>query len=242
MDKIQIDELKECVDIPESIRKEEYDMNVSANPQYTHGGLRYSLVLQGVCTQCAHCGQPLTDSESVERGIGPICSKKGYLEEVEPVDSTEAMVALSEFPDLVDYLVTKFKDKGNRILVNNLVKLASLNRRSPVHRAITDAVDALGYKRLASALRESISSVEIFESASPDHFAVWVKKVDFSPIFTFEVKKLAGVSFVKFPKRAWIVPRTHRMDLARLIVRFYSGMYIKTATGAHKIGPSWFRG
>jgi hypothetical protein len=206
---------------------------------YTKGGMRYQLVFEGVCTNCAHCGQPLTDSESVERGLGPICSKKGYMEEVEPKDSTEAMLALAEYPKLVDYLVTKYKEKGNRALVNGLTRTASLNRRTPVHAACTDAIDALGYKKLASALRESISSVEIYDVAEkPDHYALWVKKSDYNYGFARLVGHLEGTYLQRKP-RAWIVPRSHRMTLANYIVQYYTGLYCKTTKGSFKISPEW---
>lgn len=209
---------------------------------YTKGNMRYELVFEGVCVHCAHCGLALTDSESIERGLGPICSKKGYLEEVEPKDSTDAMLALAEYPKLVDYLVTKYKDKGNRGLVNGLTRTASLNRRTPVHAACTDAIDALGYKKLASALRESISSIEIFDVKDyPDDYGLWIKRSDFNWDFYTKLRKLTGVRMVRHPKKATLVPRTHRMALAQLIVETYSGLYVKTVTGTAKIGPQWFR-
>lgn len=214
---------------------------VPENKFYYSGGMRHQLVFEGVCVACAHCGQPLTDSESVERGLGPICSKKGYLEEVEPKDDAEAMMALAEFPELVDYLVKKYKPKGNRGLVNGLTRTASLNRRTPVHGACTDAIEALGYKRLASALRESISAVEIFEIADqPKHYGLWIKKADFSWLFWNELKRNPGVYMTKYPKKATLVPKEHRKILAQLLVNHYEGLYVKTPKGSHKITNEWF--
>lgn len=207
---------------------------------YTKGGMRYQLVFEGVCTHCAHCGQPLTDAPSVERGLGPICSKKGYLDEVEPKDDTEAMLALAEYPQLVDWLVTKYKPKGNRELVNGLTRTASLNRRTPVHMACTDAIDALGYKKLASALRESISVVELYEMPdTPDSYGMWIKKSDFSWSFWNRLKVQDGVHMTRYPKRATIIPKRHRLTLAKLLIEYYNGLYIKTPTGSFKICPEW---
>jgi len=210
---------------------------------YFSGGSRYQLVLEGICTSCAHCGQPLTDSESVERGIGPICSKKGYKEEVEPKDDVEAMMALAEYPELVDYLVKKYKPKGNRGLVNGLTRTASLNRRTPVHAACTDAIGALGYEKLASALRESISAVELYElTDNPESYGMWIKKADFSWSFWNRLRGQDGVHMTRYPKKATIVPKKHRLFLAQLLVEFYNGLYIKTPKGSHKITPEWFGG
>jgi hypothetical protein len=207
---------------------------------YHYKGMRHKLVFEGVCSHCAHCGQPLTDSESVERGLGPICSKKGYLEEVVPVDDTEALLALAEYPQLVEYLTAKYKPQGNRALCNGLVRTASLNRRTPVHAACTDAVEALGYKRLASALRESLSVVEISDSkAKPDAYGLWVKKSDFSWQFWNELKSLPGVYMTRYPARETVVPKVHRRKLAELLLKYYEGLCVKTQNGAHKISPAW---
>jgi hypothetical protein len=208
---------------------------------YRHKGMRYKLVFEGVCTHCAHCGQPLTDSTSVERGIGPVCSKKGYADETPVTDDTEALLALAEFPTLVAYLTEKYKPKGNRGLVNGLVRTASLNRRTPVHAACCDSVEALGYKRLAGALRESISIVEISDDkVHADSYSLWVKSSDFSWPFWNALKVLPGVFMERRPTRHTIVPKKLREELARLLLAHYEGLCVKTPKGAHKITPAWF--
>lgn len=209
---------------------------------YSRGGSRYTLVYEGVCVKCAHCGLALTDGESIERGLGPICSKKGYFEEVEPRDSTEAMLALAEYPKLVDYLVAKYKEKGNRSLVNGLTRTASLNRRTPVHAACTDAIDALGYKKLASALRESIVSLSVFDMKEfPDMYGLWVKRADFSWNFYNQLRTLEGVRMVKYPQKATLIPRIHRLAMARIMVQHYTGLYLETPKGSFKISDDWFK-
>lgn len=218
------------------------DVAVPPEEAYRHKGMRYKLVYEGVCTHCAHCGQPLTDSDSVERGLGPICSKKGYKDEVTVSDETDALLALAEFPTLVNYLTSKYKAKGNRHLVNGLVRTASLNRRTPVHAACTDAVEALGYKRLASALRESLSVIELWDSKeSADSYAMWIKRSDFNWGFWNELKALPGVHMVRFPTRHTVVPKRHRIALANLFIKHYEGLCVKTPNGAHKITSSWFK-
>lgn len=209
---------------------------------YRHKGVRYKLVFEGICTHCAHCGLPLSDSISIERGLGPICSRKGYHDETPVDDDTGALLALAEYPTLVDYLTKKYKPKGNRELVNGLVRTASLNRRTPVHSACCDAVEALGYKRLASALRESISVIELSDAKeNPDAYSMWVKKSDFSWSFWSELKNMPGVHMVRYPTRHTIVPKQHRRALAQLFLKYYEGLCVKTPKGAHKITPAWFK-
>ncbi len=213
---------------------------------YVHKGVRHQLVFEGVCTHCAHCGHKLKDAESIERGIGPVCSKKGYTEDpkssAEPMD---AMIALSEFPELVAWLNKKYVPGGVRNLVNGLVRTAALNRRTPVHSACTDAVEALGYTTLASLLRESISTVEISEPTDhPGFYEVWVKKSDFSWKWYNDLKVIAGFRTARGAGRIVrnFVPKTgaNRVRLAKAIVTHFQGLFVKTPKGATRITPEWF--
>ena len=213
---------------------------------YKHKGVRHQLVLEGVCTHCAHCGHLLKDAESVERGIGPVCSKKGYHEDPKSsADATDAMIALSEYPELVDWLNKKYVPGGVRKLVNGLVRTASLNRRTPVHAACTDAVEALGYKSLASLLRESIATVEITEPQ--DHagfYEIWIKKSDFSWSWQTDLRKVPGYRWVHGTGRQVrnLVPKTvnNRAWLAQIVVKHFDGLFVKTAKGSTKITQEWF--
>jgi hypothetical protein len=233
--------LEESADRTNVAEFDEHNWVAINGTKYSHKGERYSLIVSGVCTHCAHCGQPLTDAESSQRGIGPICSRKGYTDEVEPVDPLDAMIALSQYPQLVDYLNAKYKPQGNRGLANGLVRTASLNRRTPVHAACTDALDALGYKKLASALRESLAVVEIYDSkAQADAYGVWVKKTDFDWNFYRALTALQGVRMTKYPVKEIVVPKVHRRVLAQMILKYYEGLCVKTKGGAHKISPEWF--
>jgi hypothetical protein len=221
---------------------EEKDLKIPPSEAYRHQGMRYQLIYEGVCTHCAHCGQPLTDSESTERGLGPICSRKGYHEEVESPDSMDALMALAPYPTLVQYLTDKYKPKGNRGLCNGLVRTASLNRRTPVHAACTDAIEALGYKKLASALRESLSVVEIFDSkVRQDSYGIWIKKSDFNWNFYNEIRKIDGVFMSKYPQKEIVVPKTYRAAIAQLLIKYYEGLCVKTDKGAYKITQAWFK-
>jgi hypothetical protein len=171
-----------------------------------------------------------------------LCSRKGYHEEVESPDSMDALMALAPYPTLVQYLTDKYKPKGNRGLCNGLVRTASLNRRTPVHAACTDAIEALGYKKLASALRESLSVVEISDSkTNSESFSLWIKKSDFNWSFYGEIKKLQGVYMERYPKKGLIVPKMYRVALAQLLIKYYEGLCVKTDKGAHKITQAWFK-
>jgi len=171
-----------------------------------------NLVVSGVCSHCAHCGQPLTDSVSIERGIGPICSKKGYHEDPVDGDEIQALIELSDYPDLVAFLTEHYKPQGVRGLMNGLVKVCSLNRRSPVHRVCCTAIESLGYKRLASTLRKSLASVFITNSEEyPGHLEVRVLYRDYSRAWQRDLTAKGYGIFFSSKTKTLLVP-VHKPD------------------------------
>lgn len=201
---------------------------------YTKAGRRHQLVFEGVCSNCAHCSQPLSDAISIERGIGPICSKKGYLEDPKSSDEIQAMIDLAEFPALMNFVVERYKPQGVRAMMNALVKICSLNRRSPVHPACCDAIDSLGYTRLASTLRESLAVIEISQAQDSGSYLVWVKKSDWHWGWTNALRQIPGSYFSKQAKGT-IVPKTHKRELWTLMLKYYEGLCAKTPNGVVKI-------
>jgi hypothetical protein len=145
-----------------------------------------NLILNGVCTNCACCGQDLTDAVSVQRGTGPICSKRGYSEDPTEVDEMEAFIALSEFPELAHFLTEHYKPLGIRGLVNGLVRTASLNRphgtgrkfgNEKVFSACCDAIEALGHTKMANVLRDTL-------------VVAWITKIEAEPgVFLLKTMK-----------------------------------------------------
>ena len=189
---------------------------------YMKSGQHHKLVFQGVCSNCAHCGMPLTDSVSIERGLGPICSAKGYLEEPTNPDEMQAMIDLAEYPALVEFLVKKYKPLGVRGLMNGLTKICSLNRRSPVHSACTDAIDSLGYVKLASLLRESIAVIEL-KHHDASTFHLWVKKSEWHPAWSYDLRRIPGAYFSK-QQKGWMVPKQEKPALWALMLKHYEGL------------------
>jgi len=199
-----------------------------------------SLIYEGVCTSCAHCGHALTDSISIERGIGPVCSRKGYLEDPKEADEIQAMIDLAEYPSLVDFLTKNYKPQGVRGLMNGLVRLCSLNRKHDAFGAMCDAVQSLGYEKLASLLRESIAVVILREHKDyPDYYLVWVKKRDFTWGWSRSLKAIAGWQYPEEGIRGILIPKTEhaRQLLWRAMKEHYEGLVVKTPKGAFKIEP-----
>jgi len=219
----------------EALENEQHNLAQLATPEvlfemppqaYMQKGHHYNLIFQGVCSNCAHCALKLTDAVSIERGIGPICSKRGYFEDPTDPDEMQAMIDLAEYPELVNYLVTKYKVQTDgkarvRSLMNGLVKICSLNRRSPVHQACCDAVESLGYKTLASTLRESIAVIEIKEQ-DDSTFNVWVKKSEWNFSWQRDLRTIPG-AYLSRQYKGWIVAKTQKHLLWAYMLKHYAG-------------------
>lgn len=222
-----------------------------------------NLVLDGVCTHCAHCGHMLTDAVSIQRGIGPICSKKGYLED--PVDSDEiqAMIDLAEFPDLVKFLAEHYKPLGIRGLINGLVRVASLNRphgkgqsegNAKVHAACCDAVESLGHKKLATLLRHSLVAMTLAKSEKYSGcMQLHIKYKHYRTSFAIELEMAAFGVFTDKHLKVMVIPvhepgnpkNVAYADVVRkisnksvlwdMLQKYYPGYVMKTDSGVVKI-------
>lgn len=120
-------------------------------------------------SKCCICGKKLTDAESVERGIGPVCSRKFY--EIQH-EITLAMIAESKWkmlehdrdvpPAIFEEFDKKVESKP-REAVNLLVKYFSSivgthdGRMKIVN--LSSVVQALGFTELALKLQEDRTSV-----------------------------------------------------------------------------------
>jgi len=179
-----------------------------------------NLILAGVAIQCAHCGMALTDSISVQRSLGPRCSRKGYSEEPVDGDEMQAMIDLAEFPELVEFLTEHYKPLGIRGLVNGLVRVCSLNRprgrayhrtgNEKVFSACCDAVESLGHRKMASLLRNTLAVVSITDAKNhPGCIKVWVKKSEWTWSWSRDVKQDLNGAFYSKEDRGMIVPIYH---------------------------------
>lgn len=222
-----------------------------------------NLILDGVCSHCAHCGHQLTDAQSIQRGIGPVCSGKGYAEDPVDGDEMQAMIDLMEFPELVEFLNEHYKPLGIRGLVNGLVRVASLNRprgrgwsegNADVHAACCDAIESLGHQKLSKLLRETLVIMEVRESTEYPHcLEVWVKKRDWTKDWSWDVTRDVSGTFFSKKVKAMVIPVgnngkvmskcrpdgngpiTNKRALWNLMLRHYGGSIAKVKGEAVKI-------
>lgn len=206
-------------------------------------GYRINLVGDDMpVTRCAHCGMLLNDALSLQRCIGPVCAKRGYTEEPQsPPDEIQAMIDLSEFPDLVRYLLAKYKPLGVRPLMNALLRICALNRRTPgLHAAICDAIESLGWSKLASLLRTSIATVEIREvDYAPGYYSVWVHKDSYSFNWSREMARISGLRPGERNRTAKgkgiLVPMSAKRELWEAMLSFHPDCIARTPKGVIKI-------
>ncbi len=175
-----------------------------------------NLILEGISSNCACCNQDLTDAVSIQRGIGPICSRRAYDED--PVDGDEiaAMIHLSPWPELVSFLAEHYKPLGVRGLVNGLVRVASLNRphgkrhsegNEDLFRSICNSVEELGYASVAKVLRAALIVAWLVPAEGRDGFFFLKTKLYCTPKwFSGDiVENCSGVSWDE-KKKAFVIP------------------------------------
>lgn len=160
------------------------------------------MILDGVCEACACCGQPLTDGVSVQRGMGPRCSRKGYAESPSNPDEMAAFICLAEYPELIAFLTKNYKPLGVRGIVNGLVRVGSLNRprgrkqkegNEKLFRACCDAIEALGYPKVAELLRETLVVAWLVKAEDEPGVSILRTKLQVTPDwFRDEVTKTVG--------------------------------------------------
>jgi len=196
-----------------------------------------SMILNGICTHCVCCGMPLTDAVSVQRSIGPDCASRGYAEDPVSSDEMGAMIELAEYPTLVDFLTQHYKPLGVRGLMNGLVRIACLNRKSSVHTACANAIDYLGYDKLANMLRNGlvIGQVKDSEKHAGNHH-VWIKRAHWTREFGRSCGQIPHAFFSR-PEKGWIIPKhpASRTALWLALIEHFAHESIKTVNGSVKI-------
>jgi hypothetical protein len=197
-----------------------------------------SMILNGICTQCVRCRLKLTDAVSIERGMGPECSSKGYAEDPTNPDEMGAMIELAEYPALVDFLTLHYKPLGVRGLMNGLVRIAALNRKSPVHGACANAIEMLGYQKLAGALRDALVVLKITRSEKhAGHLKVWVRGAEWTRDWSQDCYSHVPHSFYDRQERGLIVAdrKETKSALWRMMMKHYPHECASTPTGTVRI-------
>jgi len=164
-----------------------------------------------LATHCACCGRPLVDAVSVEAGMGPHCrAKHGYLDQPVGTDWTaaQAALALADLAGAGPWLANPAWNLDARVVANALVHRIAATQDSGAPLTIArlcDAVQALGFPRLAETLLKRYCPVVVRKAETGDRLLV---KTPYSPAFVGALKAAhVGAGFDKESKR-WVVPAT----------------------------------
>jgi hypothetical protein len=138
----------------------------------------YRQIARITATRCCVCSLPLTDAESVEHGIGPVCSRRYYnpahVPSADQVATSLGVLATSGLPeDLIEGCL-KFSDSGDaRKLSNLLIYFASAHydERSVV-LTCSAVIRALGYVELADKLEQDRTVALVLDNG--DHFECYI--------------------------------------------------------------------
>lgn len=222
-----------------------------------------NLILAGVAEKCAHCGLALTDAVSVQRSMGPICYGKGYSEDPVDGDEIQAMIELSAWPELVEFLTVHYKPLGLRGLINGLVRVCCLNRprsdgtgNREVFTSCCNAIDYLGHRKMAALLRNTIAVCSIKDSQKyPGSIELWIKKSEYKWSWSRDAREYLVGARLDRQVHALVIPISNpdgtpvwsrlivvgvkvsnRQALWELMCRHYSGMVLKKDGEGHLIG------
>lgn len=180
----------------------------------------YATLAKLTATNCAVCRRELTDAESVEISLGPICSKRYYNPLHKPtLEMVHNAVGLLAVSGLDDHIVDSFcnlvgDDHTNaRKACNLLVYWASCNydNRDIVFKCST-IIRALGYVELADKLEEDRTKATIrisenkIEAYLPDNSCL-EKDLKSIPDWAKPVNE-RGLYLKQGYKVCWVFPRT----------------------------------
>lgn len=196
-----------------------------------------NLALHGVCTVCAHCALTLTDSMSIETGLGPVCRKKARYDDPENADKDEtvAMALLAKHTEVFDFLINNC-GKNKSLLMKAMVRIASLNRNTELHRDITNAIEALGWVTLANHLRKPFAAISI--SKNDDWYALKIQKKYFSYEYWSLMREFVEFRFDRLNRQV-LFTQPEKAKVWHILKICYPNFVLKTPEGFATIpGPS----
>lgn len=190
-------------------------------------------------THCCVCNSPLTDSTSIETGLGPVCSKRYYAPVVFPTQEQiervlgqlYKLVGEKVFPDdLFQHIVTIKGDA--RMVANTLLRYTSTHYdKRDIVLSMVATLRELGYKELASRLEIDRIKARIEEVG--DNLELWVVLTTKSQA---DLRKIAGSQPVVRPpkdegeslgkKVGWLIPKSQLDHLMVVLgVHFFGDLY-----------------
>lgn len=205
----------------------------------------YSPLAQITATHCCVCKAALTDAESVEIGLGPICSKRYYNPLFTPSEAqVQEALGLLAFAGLADHVVDSFlklvnNDHTNaRKGCNLLVYWASAHydAQDEVFK-ISKIIRALGYTELADKLEIDRTVVSLQDKGDPNYLIAFVPERNRS---RQDIERVPGIEALRTyegrqekrgSKIGWKVPRVEQAHFECVLGVYFGGSLMVGLTG-----------
>lgn len=150
-----------------------------------------------LATHCCICSRPLTDAESVEHGIGPVCSRNylGRKINSSPSQIATALSLLEKAPAniLAAAIERSRRPDGGRSIANLLIYWfsAKFGTDPKMVLSLTPAIRALGYEECADKLEKNLSVIKLVEATHGDKKVLEVHS-PFNEMFIDSIKAVKG--------------------------------------------------
>lgn len=201
-----------------------------------------------VATHCCVCRSPLTDAESIEHGIGPVCSRRYYSPRHTPtqeqVQTTMGLLSASALPNGIvdDFLsVVDNTNVNARAGCNLLVKWASANYdQQKIVFECSGIIRALGYTELADKLENDRTKVTIHvnggtvEAFTPDKYTM--NKDILGIPGAFPIRNPDGTVMTLGKKIGWSFGKEHLAQFEAILGVHLSGE-LMCGTGGIRVIP-----
>lgn len=210
------------------------------------------MIARMTASHCCICMKKLTDAESVEMGIGPVCSRKYYNPDFLPTeDQIQSAIGLLSASDLPDYIIDGFlscvdnlegkEKKDARRACNLLIYWASCHYydRDEVFKC-SRIIRALGYEALADKLETDRTAARLEERG--DILRVLVNKR--KSCFFRDLKRIPGSKMtgkIAGDKAEWEFPINEKRHFMAVLGCYYGGELACDTTSVWLIPRTTFR-
>lgn len=200
-------------------------------------GYEQSPAVDLVATNCALCGRPLLDADSVECGMGPTCrARYGAGGPGTAGNATEALALSARLPEALRERAEELVRGGDgRALANWAVnRIAALGGAAgdDVADELVLVVAAAGYVKLAAALAERHSRAVVNVGQEGAELTV---SAPYNPTFTENSRRVRGRRWDREAK-VFRFPASERIGVWReLVASFGAGTMVVGANGMRRI-------
>jgi len=202
---------------------------------HRHTNSDHERIARITATHCCVCSARLTDAESVERGMGPVCGGKYYAPGHDPSESmVNQALGLLAFSNLPSHIIEGFiklvnNDFHNARLASNLLVYWASGHYGDKEEVFkcSRIIRALGYTKLADKLETDRTMAHIQTEADylvafvPDNFRFRRDMEQIPGIEVFRDQEMRQAK--RKSKVGWTVPHKEKEHLLTILGVHYGG-------------------